>query len=433
VSVLRRISTARLLALCATVVAAIAGGTAIATALDSAGPVPPPRHLADAVHRALLAPAQQGVSADVQLTNHLVDTSLLHTHNPLLDGAAGRVWLSRDNGLRLELKSDRGDSELVVSHGSFSFYDASSNTVYRGQLPSGAGAKGAKGAKEAARPRAEKTSDKGHVPSIADIQKAILPLTKRAKLGDPSPGTVANQPAYTVRVAPRHDGGLLGALELGWDANHGVPLRFAVYAQGNGDPVLELKATNITFGPVPASDINVAPPSDAKVVQVGGAQDAKAKAKAQAKGHRGRADKHAAGSTVSGLAAVQARLPFRLSAPHQLVGLPRQSVHLLSYQGHPGALVTYGQGLGAIAVVERENVADKPGAKAASKPAPRGDGETQGASLPTVSINGATGQEIPTALGTLLSFHKKLQGHDVSFTVLGSIPANAAEAAARAL
>ena len=42
----------------------------------------------------------------------------------------------------------------------------------------------------------------------------------------------AGQPAYTVRIAPKHDGGLLGAAELAWDAARGVPLRVAVYAAG---------------------------------------------------------------------------------------------------------------------------------------------------------------------------------------------------------
>ena len=52
-----------------------------------------------------------------------------------------------------------------------------------------------------------------------------------------------------------------------------------------------------------------------------------------------------------------------------------------------------------------------------------------GLSLPTVSINGATGQELPTPLGTVLQFTRG----GVSYTVLGSVPATAAELAARAL
>ena len=62
--------------------------------------------------------------------------------------------------------------------------------------------------------------------------------------------TTAGQPSYTVRIAPKDDGGLLGAAELAWDAARGVPLRAAVYAQGTQDPVLELEATDIAYGPI---------------------------------------------------------------------------------------------------------------------------------------------------------------------------------------
>ena len=56
-----------------------------------------------------------------------------------------------------------------------------------------------------------------------------------------------------MRITPRHDGGLLGGAEVAWDAEHGVPLRAAVYANGAADPVLELKATDIAFGKVAAA------------------------------------------------------------------------------------------------------------------------------------------------------------------------------------
>ena len=56
-------------------------------------------------------------------------------------------------------------------------------------------------------------------------------------------------------------------------------------------------------------------------------------------------------------------------------------------------------------------------------------GDHGGLSLPTVSINGATGRELATALGTLVRFTRG----GVSYTVIGSVPPVAAEAVARAL
>ena len=115
---------------------------------------------------------------------------------------------------------------------------------------------------------------------------------------------------------------------------------------------------------------------------------------------------------------MQKELSFKLAAPATLVGLPRQGVRLIDQDGTPGALVTYGKGLGGIAVLQTP---------ASAKQA--GEGERGGLSLPKISINGASGEELDTALGTVVRFDRG----GVSYTVLGSVPPAAAEAAARAL
>ena len=81
-----------------------------------------------------------------------------------------------------------------------------------------------------------------------------------------------------------------------------------------------------------------------------------------------------------------------------------------------GALLRYGDGLGQILVFQRRA---QPGAKK-----PMG-----GVTLPQVNIDGATGQELATALGTLVSF----ESDGVSYLVAGSVPPVAAENAARGL
>jgi hypothetical protein len=138
-----------------------------------------------------------------------------------------------------------------------------------------------------------------------------------------------------------------------------------------------------------------------------------------------KAGKHARHARhVSGITAVSKRLPFALDAPKSLAGLPRRSVSLLGLSGHPAALVTYGQNLGGIAVIEQ--AAD---AGAGAAPKTSGNHDRQGLSLPTVSINGSTAQELDTALGTVVRFTRS----GVGFTVLGSVPPVAAENAARGL
>jgi hypothetical protein len=56
-------------------------------------------------------------------------------------------------------------------------------------------------------------------------------------------------------------------------------------------------------------------------------------------------------------------------------------------------------------------------------------GHSQLSQLPQVSIGSATGHELATQLGTIISFDK----NGVSYLVAGSMPAAAAETAARQL
>ncbi len=391
-SYLRRISTRRLLLLCAALAAVAAAGTAIALAAGNSGPKPPPKPLAQAVRDALSAPQVKGVTARIKFTNKLIDSASLQGTDPILTGATGRLWASNDK-LRLELQAspDRGgsDVQVQVSGDTVSVYDSGSNTVYRGTLPREKG-EGADGKPEA-------------IPSVARIQRVISRLGKHAVVSGATPSNVAGRPAYAVRLSPRNDGGLLGSVQLAWDAANGVPLRAGVYAAGAAKPVLELEATDVSFGPVAASSLSVPVPSGSKTVNLDTS---------------GKRDEGGREKPVTGVAAVQKELSFKLAAPATLVGLPRQGVRLIDQDGTPGALVTYGKGLGGIAVLQTP---------ASAKQA--GEGERGGLSLPKISINGASGEELDTALGTVVRFDRG----GVSYTVLGSVPPAAAEAAARAL
>ncbi|MEA2135819.1 MAG: hypothetical protein QOC68_3728 [Solirubrobacteraceae bacterium] len=403
-SLLRTLPTGRLIALLVAVAAIAAGGTAIALGAVGGGPVPPAKPLARAVHDAAAAPDVNGITARITFTNKLIDSSSLQGGGPLLKGAKGRLWLGDGKKLRLELQTDNGDAQIVSDGVNAWVYDSGSHTVYRGKLP------------QDKQPAAGKTD--GKIPTLAEVQKSISELAKTADLSRATPGNVAGRPAYTVRISPKHDGGLLGAGALAWDAAKGVPLRAAVYAQGSNSPVLELTATRIKYGKVPASAFAVSPPADAKVVNVdvpsGGApganHDSAGKGKEQA---------------VTGVGAVSKAVPFKLSAPATLVGLPRHEVRLVDWKGKKAAVVTYGQDLGGMVVIEQPA---EPAAKPAAPSDKHGD-HGGGLTLPKVSINGTTGEELDTALATMIRF----QRGGVAYTVLGSVPPAAAQAAARGL
>jgi outer membrane lipoprotein-sorting protein len=419
---LRTISTARLLALIAGLVVAIGAVTAIAVAASGPGPIPKHKSLAKALHAALTAPAVTGISARVSFTNNLIGSSDLagtQASDPILTGSQGRLWLS-DHHLRLELQSSNGDAQVVVDNSSFWVYDPVSHTVYEGSLPAGHSS-----ASKHARAKDAGAQYEG-IPTIAQIQTDLNKLVKHLNVSGAIPSDVAGHAAYTVRIRPKHDGGLLGAAEVAWDAVRGVPLRIAVYARNNSSPVLQLEATDISYGKVSASDFNVSPPPGSKVVKISTTGHGKATSTKSKHGKRA-AHVSASGVSASGVAAVAAKVPFKLMAPRSLVGLPRHTVSLLSWGGKPAALVTYGQNLGGIAVIEQTPSAT--GAHSAAKSSSSQSGAPSGLSLPTVSINGATGQELDTALGTVLTFSRG----GVGYTVLGSVPSAAADAAARAL
>ncbi len=408
---LRTISTRRLLAIIAGLVIAVAGGTAIAFAAAGSGSVPPREPLATALHQAAAAPAVNAISARISFTDNLIDSTALQGSDPILSGASGRLWLSTTtHRLRLELQGQNGDAQVLVNNGAFSIYDPMSNTVYKGTLPTG-GSQTPKSGTDA-------------LPSVAQIQSELKQLAQHIDIAGPYPRNVAGQPAYKVVLTPKHSGGLLGRVQLAWDAAHGVPLGIAIYSVNSSTPVLELKATQITYGSVSRDVFKLRPPAGAKVVRIStpaGQAAAHAKvAKAHGKAKRG---KHAAkpAAEITGAAAVQAHLPFTLAARPKLDGLPQQSVQLLDWGGSPAALVTYGEGLGGIAVIEQTAA----GESSSSSQGP----SSSGLNLPAVSINGHSAQELPTALGTVL----RIQNGGVEYTLLGSVQPFAAERAARQL
>ena len=200
-----------------------------------------------------------------------------------------------------------------------------------------------------------------------------------------------------MKVSPSHDGGLLGSAQLAFDALRGVPLKVAIYAQGATSPVLALEATDISYGDVPTrTSRSRRPPARRSSISRRGAG-------------RGRA---AARRRRSPASMRSQAAPFTVVVPDTLVGLPRQDVRLV---GGETVIALYGQGLGAIVVVEREG-------RRRPRSSPLG-------ALPQVTLDGVTGHELATQLGTVLTWDRA----GVSYVLAGSVPPAAAEAAARSL
>jgi outer membrane lipoprotein-sorting protein len=370
VNILRRLRLSRLLLLCALVLALGVSATALAFALGS-GPTPPPKPLADAVHDALAAPALEGVSARVQLTANLAsgdgEASQLAA-SPLLSGASGRLWIAKDGRLRLELQAEKGDTQILYDGHTVSLYDAASNTLYRYTLPAregGGAAEGTSGDSSGSPAPADH-----EVPTVAKIEEAIAHAHSHANLSGAMPTDVAGQAAYTVRISPKEGGSEIGGAELSWDAVHGVPLRVAIYSSTSPAAVIELAASEISYGPVADSVFSFTPPPGAKIEEVHSAASATAKP----------------------------------SSPPSGDG------------SHP-TVTTRGHGPATIAVIESKAT------QASQKPSPLAEG------LPKVQINGVSATELATSLGTLLSFERS----GVRYLLVGSVTPTAIEAVARGL
>jgi outer membrane lipoprotein-sorting protein len=372
VNILRRLPLSRLLLLCGLVVAIGVSATAIASAVD-AGPTPPAKPLAQAVHDTL-ASAQgahiEGLSANIQLTDHLLEGASLASGNgggggggltssPLITGASGRLWIANDGRVRLELQSQKGDTQIVSDGHTVTMYDAATNSVYRYTPP--AHEQASSGSDEGSGPKHE-------IPSIAKIEEAISHLSRHANVSGPTPANVAGQPAYTVRVSPKEAGSLLGGAELSWDANNGVPLRAAIYSSTSSTPVIELAASEVSFGPVESSVFAITPPANAKVQEITFPED------------------HHEGTGTNGATAQKP------------------------------SFTTHGHGLGTIAVL-------------ASKSKSGGATSMSLEGLPKVTINGTSASELRTELGTLLTFERS----GVRYLLAGAVSPAAVEEVARGL
>jgi outer membrane lipoprotein-sorting protein len=348
VNPLRRLPLSRLLLVCVLVVAIGVSVTAIAFALG-AGPTPAPKPLAQAIHDALGGERVDGVSASVTLTDNLLEGASLAsgghegasspagelTSNPLVTGASGRLWVAKDGRVRLELQSQQGDTQILYDGHTISLYDAATNTLYRYTPPAG----------EDGSSSTMPTGGQQEIPSVSKIEEAIAHLSKHADVSGATPTDVAGQAAYTVRVSPKESGSLLGGVELSFDAAHGLPLRAAIYSTTTSAPVIELAATEISYGPVSSSVFEVNPPASAKVEEI---------------------------SPPSGATQPEQK-PSAADRPN---------------------LTTQGHGPSSIAILESKTKAGEKDAGEALE------------GLPKVTIDGGGASELRTELGTLLTFER---------------------------
>jgi hypothetical protein len=373
------------------VVVLLATAALVATAASGNGSqTPTSKPLDQAIYDAVSATKPTGIAARIRFTNDVFGSGALFgdTGSALLTGASGRLWVTSTGRARLELQSNAGDAQVIWDAPSVTVYDASSNTVYRATLP--------------ARPGPNTGSSPTEGLTLSAIDDLLARVGAHATISGANPTNVAAQPSYRVTLSPKQDAGLLAAADIAWDAAEGVPLEAALFARDGSSPVVRIQVTDISYEPVPTSDVALSPPADAHVVDLGSLGDS-------------RAARPREGAPVRGLEPVQEAADFPVSAPETLGGLPRREVRLVGWANSNAALIVYGQGLGALFVVERRSDPQEAGGALEA--------------LPAVPLGGTTAHELSTRLGTILQWRQR----DIDYILAGSVSTANAEAAAREL
>ncbi len=394
---LRRISTRRLLAICAVTVAASIGVTAVAMATSGGGPKPPPKPLANAVHDALGAPAVPGISAGSSSPTTWSTPPASKAPTRCSRGATGRLWASPDGGgkLRLELQSEGRWRRQPGAGLRPSLPDLRRQLGNR--LP------GARCPKKKAEGR--RLREHG-VPGLGEIEAKIAEVEEHAELSGAIPSDVAGQPTYTLHVAPKHDGGLLGGAELAWDAANGIPLRAAIYSSASSSPVLAAGGDRRLLRSGPLVGLRHLAAAGAKVVDLTPSGEGRRHRRPDPGGRR--RSRAAERRLPAGRAELARRAAAGRSPQHRSRRQDGRARHLRRGPRRH----------------RRDRVGERTGRRS------RAPAATKAASAcRRSSINGAQGEELDTALGTVLRFSRG----GVDYIVIGSVPPAAAEAAARAL
>jgi len=370
---LRRASATTLTAVGITVAGVFVGANWL-WSLDRSPPKPPPpTTLQELTLRELSGPGATGVTAHFRYVDSLVPTTNLAPDAtaggsplPLVSGASGRLWYANGR-LRMEFQTDQGDTQLLLDGNRALVYDAADGTAYSAILPT-------VGVPQLARS------------SLEGASTLIDSLSADAAISHPRPTVTGGRPAYALRIAPTHDGGLVRSASLAVDAETGTPLRLDLFGVGQDDPLLKFALSDISYGDIEPSVFRLKLPF----------------------GMRPLALRFAAPPSVGGA--------VPCGAPKSLAGLELRTCREASRSTDvTGRLLVYGTNLSSVVVLEQPGSSDPNGGLWSV--------------LPSVSVSGASGRELVTALGTLIRF---VRG-GVTYTVLGSMPKPVVEAVARGL
>ena len=254
----------------AAIVGLVAGGTLVSAA--QAAPALPARSAAQLltdVQRAA-ATAPRPVTATIQESAalglpDLPDMGSVSSGLSLLSGShTVKVWYADPVHVRLAEQVPMGETDLRVDGSRVWLWQSSSQTATHLLLPARSAAPGPLG--KSSRPAAGKAAVE-LTPQQA-TQRVLAAVGPTTAVSVQQNVTVAGQPAYELRLAPKDSGSLIGQIDIDIDAANYLPLQLQVLARGAVTPAFQVGYTALSFGRPAAGNFTFSPPPGAKVKTV---------------------------------------------------------------------------------------------------------------------------------------------------------------------
>lgn len=221
---------------------------------------PPPVSGTVRTHVDLGVPALPEISAGAGAGGTATAASML------LGDQTFRLWRSPD-GIRVSHLGRFEEQVLVANHAEAWAWDSQSLSAVR-LTPQGLADAVPWGLARRAQRAAPSVP-----PSLGDpirIARTVLEgVSPYAVASVATPESVAGRDSYTLRLRPRSERTLVGAIDVAIDAETRLPLRLQVVPRNALDPSIEVGFSSIEFGPIDPSMFTFHPPAEASVTDAG--------------------------------------------------------------------------------------------------------------------------------------------------------------------
>jgi outer membrane lipoprotein-sorting protein len=181
-----------------------------------------------------------------------------------------RIYLDGERA-RLQVLDALAERDVYVSEAGAWIYDSREAAATHVVLPDEAELEAlrdaARGEADAARDRLE--AELGTPLPTPDevLDRAIAALDETTEVSVGGDARVAGREVYELRLEPRDDETLVGAISVSIDGEHGVPLAASVTARGAAEPAFRVAFTDVSFTAPDASVFAFAPPDGTDVTE----------------------------------------------------------------------------------------------------------------------------------------------------------------------